>query len=128
MADGVLRFLNGNLAYPSCQPPIQRVFSWSFNCTGFQSQLLLKLPLKAPEEDEKGKQEGTVSLAAAKETSLDAAVVAALSKMVGFFTFKEKQRAPLKDFLCGHLVFASLPAGSGPLASIVASCGVDSCV
>lgn len=72
----VLQFIP---AYPSCQPLTQSVFqlvrgnhSVSFK---FWKKIREQLALKVPEEDEEDKQEVTVSLAPAKDASLDVALV-----------------------------------------------------
>lgn len=50
------------------------------------------MPSKAPKDDGTEEQEATASLAASKEiSSVDVAVVAALSDVDGIFTFKEQR-------------------------------------
>lgn len=48
--------------------------------------------LEAPDKDKEEIQEVTSSLAAAKEVSLDVAVVAVLSELDGFFTLRGGQK------------------------------------
>lgn len=67
-----------------------------------------KLPSKKKSEQGEVKEEATVSLAAAKETSVDAAIAAVLSEPSGIFTLRKEQRMALWAFYqCD--VFASLP-------------------
>lgn len=64
-----------------------------------------KLPLKTTEEDE----EATTRLAAAKETSLHAAVVPILSGIHGIFTLRENNNFCNGPLFSKH--FQSLPDG-----------------
>lgn len=70
-----------------------------------------QLPLEVSEEDMEEKQEATASLArskAAKETTVDAAVVAVLSQFGGSAALNEKRKAALVDFLDWKHVFSLL--------------------
>lgn len=60
----------------------------------------------------KKKQEVTVSLAAAKETNVDAAIPALSPELDAIFTFRE-QRLAVKAFLGGKDVSALLVSGFG---------------
>lgn len=55
----------------------------------------------------------TVSLAVAKNISMDAALRAVLSELIGPFTLKEEQRAVLKGFLSVKDYFTLLSTGCG---------------
>lgn len=69
-----------------------------------------------------------MSLAAAKESSVNAAIAAVLSELVAFIILKE-QRAALKSFLGAHNFFALLltdfgfwPRGTDRKLQAVATC------
>lgn len=57
-----------------------------------------KLFCKDPDKDKEEKQEAAPGIAAAKETSVEDAVAAVLSKLGGIFTLKEEQRLVSKTF------------------------------
>lgn len=64
-----------------------------------------KLLFIITKEDRKD-QEATAGVAAAKETSVDAAAAAVSSELGGIFAFKEEQRTAANAFLCENDVFA----------------------
>lgn len=65
-----------------------------------------KLPLKTTEEDEEEIEEATVSLAAAKQPCVDAAVAELLPEPDGVFTWKQEQRTALKVFSSVEKMFS----------------------
>lgn len=71
----------------------------------YRKQLLLAAFLKLKMRTKKKIQEATASLAAAKSAyiSMDATVVAVLSKLDGVSTLKDKQLTVLKAFLVDNM-------------------------
>lgn len=67
---------------------------FSFSCGSNGCSLALKAPKKGEDEEEEV-QEGTVSLAAVKETSADAALAAFLSELNSIFILKKTKEGCL---------------------------------
>lgn len=73
-----------------------------------------RLPIKAPEEHKEEIKKASARPAAAKETSIDAAIVTVLSDGGGIFTLQVKQIIGSEVILSGqHVfnVFSLLPTG-----------------
>lgn len=87
----------------SCQTPIESIYDWSLSCIGFHNQSV-SFEMWQNQERTVAICEETIGIVAAKEVSVDAGVMAVLSKLQGIFS----KRRTKKTFLG---VFTLLPTG-----------------